>query len=345
MKKRIKGMIVFFSVLLVGLSIFLIYALIKAGSGAPVFPGMEGQFSAERLVNTQTVDIKDITELEIENYSCDVFFLNSDQEEMVIKEYASRQLSQNSFVTVHKNRTALNIEAAKKKADSRLVFGNNHRYIKIYLPLSYKGSVRLSSESGDILADMDLSLAGCSIQTSSGNIRLKALAADQIILKSGSGDILAETLDGEKEILTESGYADISTSIKDTAVTSASGDVKIDRAEGRLDIRTSSGEVLVNRLNGSAGIETSSGDIHLSAEYLNGDLDMSCSSGEVYCDLPKDVGFKFQADTDSGEISTDFDQELSFDRKGIHAEGTVGTAADISVNVRTTSGDISIDLR
>lgn len=345
MKNIMKILIAFFSALLICLSFFLIYALRGQGVGEPFYRGYPKGFGKEGMIQTQTIDLRDIAELKINNYSSDVFFLSGDQEALVIKEYADGQYGKDSFVVINREGTTLKIESEERKSNRWFAFGNSYRYFEIYLPSAYRGSLNLESGSGDIQAETDLMFSNCSIQTSSGDISLKELEAEHILLKAESGDILAEVLNGEQELSAQSGEIDLSDSLGNGVVTVTSGDVEMGRAGGRWRIKTLSGDVQIDHLEGSAEIKTSSGGVCLGIAKLQGNLEISCSSGDVSCDLPEGSAFQFRADTDSGTITTNFDRSLNFDRKGEKAEGKVGENAEYSVNVLTTSGDIDFNIR
>lgn len=327
MKNLIKVMIVIFSVLGISMSIFLVSALTGRGLGIRYFIGFGDRFAGSRLIGTQAAEMKDITALNIETGSSDVFLIRSDQDELLIKEYAAGWSVKESFIKVRKDGNRLNVESMRIKTRRSFGFGSNRRYFEVYLPASYEGSLSLKSASGDIQAESDLVFTRCSVQTASGDISFRDLAADHILLKAASGDISAGRLKGEKELSTQSGEIDIDDNVGGSVITASSGDVSLDRTEGNLNIRTESG------------------DIDIKIVDLNGDVEVRCGSGEINCDLPENIGFQFKAGTNSGDINTSFDQDLKFDKKGKNAEGTVGTAAKFHVTADTRSGDIDFNVR
>ena len=50
----------------------------------------------------------------------------------------------------------------------------------------------------------------------------------------------------------------------------------------------------------------------------------------------------FQTDTGSGMIHTDFDERLSYNKKGNHAEGDVGDHPVCRVEAKTNSGNVKV---
>lgn len=342
MKTAIKGMIMFFGLLLAGLVGLLVYGL-AAGSGELSESGSRHWFGGVVLINTQTAELEEITDIAIKSHSSDIFILPSEDETLVIKEYVSNRMRRNPFVTISRTDSKLRLEADKKNNDSWILFGNYYRCIEIYLPASYQNAVRIETGSGDIFADLDLVFTDCTITGSSSDINLAGLTAEKIAITTSSGDVFAGRLDGEQAIATQSGTVTISAGSGDAGISSSSGDIRLEEFAGNLSVSTSSGDLWANDLTGSARAKSSSGDIKVHFLSMTGALDLETSSGTVYCELPGDTGFQFKADTGSGDIRTYFDDSLSFNHKGNHAEGQIGSSSDLSVTVKTGSGDIKFN--
>lgn len=325
MKNVLKGMIAFFAVLLVSLVILLCYGVF--GGGVP-FAGMfEGRFNERKLVSTLTADLDDISEIKINVSSEDVFLLRGETQEIVIKEYVSSQSDKNPRIKLDRQGNRLSIRSENKKISSWIIFGSTYRYVEVYLPANYRGAMALRTSSGDICGQTNLVLTDCTAVSSSGEVVFGKITADRIELSASSGDIKVSALTG------------------DTKVVTSSGDVVLDETEGRLTIDTSSGDIKVGQLSGFGQVRTSSGDVKLRFAALSGNLEITTSSGEVYCELPEQSAFQFRADTSSGDIRTDFDNRLSFNRKGNEAEGVIGGAAVRQMKVNTSSGDVEFRLR
>ncbi|MGL5434073.1 MAG: hypothetical protein ACRDBO_01570 [Lachnospiraceae bacterium] len=132
MKNILKGLIVFFTIMLLLLAGLLVYALTSGIDGVPLFGGIGIGFHERHLVNTQSVDMNDISSIHIKSSNTDVIFLTGDNEEMIIKEYNS-QSKKNPFVTVSRDKKELNIKADDTKTTWR-VFGYSYKYMEIHLP-------------------------------------------------------------------------------------------------------------------------------------------------------------------------------------------------------------------
>ena len=376
MRNVMKGMIVFFSVVMTALIAILVFALVRSDEAFEFLGNAENQITGKELVNTENISMNGMKEINIDANSCDVIFIQSDSDEMVIKEYVSNGNKKEPFLTTTVNDdTVVKLKAAKNRR-SFFIFGSNRRFIEVYLPESYQGAVVLETSSGDISSEIDLSLSEFRVNTSSGYLSLEKVAAAGISINTSSGDLYAEGLYGKVKFETQSGYvkveevegnAQYSSSSGDLAIdrhigdltfntssgysymkeiegdaefSSSSGDISVDTLTGDLKIDTSSGYVKVETLRGAADVNTSSGDIKLKFAVVTGDIMFTTTSGYISCILPSDASFDFEADTNSGEIYTNFDNELNFNRKGSEANGTIGSSPQFSVRVQTSSGDI-----
>lgn len=326
MKNVLKGMIAFFAVLLISLVIVLLYGILGGGR-MPFARAFQSRFNEQKLVSTLSADSDDISEIKINVSSEDVFLLRSDTHEIVIKEYISSQSDKTPRIKLERQGNRLNIRSENKKISTWLLFGSTYRYVEVYLPVNYRGAMAVGTSSGDICGQTNLVLTECSAVSASGKVVFEKLTADRVELSTSSGEINVSALKGDTKVITSSGA------------------VMLDGADGRLSIDTSSGSIKVEQLSGSARARTSSGDIELRFAAMRGNLDIGTSSGKVYCELPEQTAFQFQANTSSGGIKTDFDNDLSFNRRGTQAEGVVGGAAAREVTVNTSSGNVEFRLR
>lgn len=202
------------------------------------------------------------------------------------------------------------------------------------------GNISMATTSGDIAVKQ---LAGeTRIGCSSG-----CVTADGIIgnaqIETTSGDITVQRIDGNAEVGASSGRVKIKEGSGGRSIRTTSGDVTLEGADSPWEIHTSSGEVWLKAQKGGGGIETTSGDVNLELVELTGALDIGCSSGYVNIKLSQDNAFTFSADTSSGDISTFFDDDLNFSKRGNNAQGTYGqNSQGNSIQIGTTSGDVKI---
>ncbi|MGL6200314.1 MAG: DUF4097 family beta strand repeat-containing protein [Lachnospiraceae bacterium] len=379
MKNIMKGMIIFFSVLLVGLIGILTFALVTGSDRLPLIGSISEGFYEPKLINTETVSLEDISAIDIDNSSYDIIFKRGESEEIVIKEYGKSK--DKTFVTAEKSGKTLNIKSNKNIGRTWFVIVSTYRYYEVYLPESYNGSMDVETSSGDIYAETNLTFSDFKVDSTSGYVELLKLSAANIDIQTSSGDVEADYLDGDSkisctsgyvevgdiagnakietssgdidagqvkgtvEISSQSGYVDVAESGGDTKIETNSGDVNIKNITGKLSITTSSGYVEADDIAGGGTIDTNSGDVNIEFTALTDDLDIQTSSGYVSCEIPQNTEFQFEANTSSGYIDTDFDKQLSFNKKGNQASGLIGDDADYKVTIKTSSGDIDVSYR
>lgn len=176
-------------------------------------------------------------------------------------------------------------------------------------------------------------------------------------LTTTSGDISVNDTNGAMTLSTVSG--NIST-IHDTftgnaSLSATSGDIRStgDTFGGDASLTTISGDVAMNQdtLSGSVKANTTSGNIDFNGAFASSNASSALYqfhtvSGDVRIGVPSGTNFTVQADTTSGSINaSDFPSIIVLDTNqgsGSHASGIIGTSSGPSINIGTTSGDITI---
>ncbi len=194
------------------------------------------------------------------------------------------------------------------------------------------GDVRLGRVSGNLKCG-----------TASGYVKVEEVSAETIEVTTASGDVRIDRASGNLQCGTASGNITVKAGAGERDLSTASGDISVEGMNGRFSVNTLSGEVRISGESGQGDIETASGDVRLALEELAGSSSVTAASGEVQVRLPEDSAFSFQAESGSGDIDTFFDDALRFSKKGNNAEGVVnGNAAEITLKIKTASGDIRV---
>lgn len=185
------------------------------------------------------------------------------------------------------------------------------------------GAVALGSVSGDVRA-ADLT-GGLTVSTTSGEVQLRDVAG-KLDIGSISGDIKLE-----------SGKVD------GAAVNTTSGEVELDGVAGALKVTSVSGDIKVREAHdGQLELSTTSGEIEYQGDLARASANtVNSISGDVRLRLPETSGFRLDASTVSGDISSEF--EL---REGEQARWSLsGVAGDgaATLTIGTTSGDIKVE--
>ncbi|MFV0394064.1 MAG: DUF4097 family beta strand repeat-containing protein [Coprobacillaceae bacterium] len=375
MRNTTKVLIGILLAIVVGLVSILIYVL-GFGGRISLF---EDRFQT-KLINTQTVSMEEVSNISIQGYSSEIVFIETESEEMTIKEYGTNMIK-GPFVNVDKKGEQLYLEVDEDAFRTFIILGSNHKYFEVYLPSSYQGSLDVETNSGDIESKMNLELSNCKIQASSGYIDLQKVKSENILLSTSSGDIDVKELEGKSEVKASSGYINMERAIGDinssansgditlkniivnievetssgyidvehitgnVTASAQSGDINLDKVEGMINLKTTSGYIEAYGITGAGDITTSSGDIELRMTTLTNNLNLQTSSGYIDCELPKDTSFAFEANSNSGDIETDFEDDLNYNKDGSSVKGNIGDTSDITINLETSSGDIELSLK
>ena len=183
-----------------------------------------------------------------------------------------------------------------------------------------------------------------SSHTGSGDQMLDGLHS-RITLESGSGDIKLSRIQGEMNVHTGSGNVvadDVSGGFTGEA---GSGDIRLHDRSGDVRIRTGSGNIELRELSGGLHAEAGSGDVTAEGK-LGGDWELRTGSGNVNVRLPSDTAFELEARTSSGNLHIDAPVTMTIQgnvgREQHAISGKVRGGGHL-VAVHTGSGDIHIE--
>lgn len=93
---------------------------------------------------------------------------------------------------------------------------------------------------------------------------------------------------------------------------------------------------------GFGTVETSSGDSRICLSNVQEDIEIDSKSGSIELEIPKDFSFELKATTRSGEISSNMEEALSYDKDGEKVTGTIGDNPKSRITLSSSSGDIDL---
>jgi len=203
--------------------------------------------------------------------------------------------------------------------------------------------------------------AQADIRTASGEINVEGLSG-AVLLSSVSGSVRAGDLTGGLTVSTTSGEVQLNDIAGKLDVGSISGDVKLE--DGKVDgatVNTTSGEVDLDGVAGALKVTSVSGDIKV-REGHDGRIELSTTSGEIEYDgslargsanslnsisgdvqlrLPEGSGFRLDASSVSGDVSSEFElgesEQARWNLSGVAGDGSA------TLTIETTSGDIAVE--
>jgi DUF4097 and DUF4098 domain-containing protein YvlB len=213
-------------------------------------------------------------------------------------------------------------------------------------------AVTINASYGDVEVN-NLSNNNYHIKTTSGDIKTERVNGNidlscsygDISLKQISGKIDAKTISGD--IITErvNGNIDLSCSYGDISLKqisgkidakTISGDVKTERVNGNIYLSCSYGDISLKQISGNIDAKTTSGDITGNNINVVDALNIVCSSGDVDCELTNPTPeLMFNLYTLSGKIKVRR-QDLSYKGFGDYAFGQ----GKVKITAESTSGNI-----
>ena len=194
---------------------------------------------------------------------------------------------------------------------------------------SVNGNVTLNCVSGDVsLKNAELNNLGNNnyrIQTTSGNIKMESVYGN-VTLNCVSGDVSLKN--AELNNLANNNYS----------IQTTSGDIKTERLNGNINLSSSSGDVSLENVLGKINISVSNGDVRGKNISVLESLEITCSSGDVYCMITNPTSeLMFSLFSELGDINIQR-QDLSFKGEGRYNFGK----GNIKITAKSSSGNIII---
>lgn len=287
-------------------------------------------FGAAELRNEISIPVSEVDNLEVLYTSKNVKVYSSDADKIVIKEYLLID-HEDAKATVTRGESAdgkrtVTVTGGKRQGISIFSIGFGEK-IEVYLPKEAVESLCLQTKSGNITAsdDFELSVDNVKVAAASGNIKWQNTKAKHMSVETASGNIHCKDIKAEE-----------------ISMAAASGNIDVEKAQGDMEMETSSGSIHALQVKGHGAFAANSGGIKVEADEITGDMKVKTSSGNIKLLLPKGLSFIFEAQTGSGNIDTDFDDKLSFNKKGNQASGVVGENAEYKIFAKANSGNVKI---
>ena len=200
-----------------------------------------------------------------------------------------------------KSHSTISGELPETENGNKLILNTNYdtpsnASISVSIPYRFndRGTLKIITSSGDINIS-NLSMNTLNLSTASGDINISNLNLNYLSLNNSSGDINFNNI----------------TTLNETKLTSSSGDII--------------GSGTLGTVNGS----TSSGDIDLKFRDSLSNTSLNTASGSVALSLPKNLGYKINYETISGDLDSSNRQLSSGDESSL-------------ININTISGDLNI---
>ncbi|MEU3017798.1 DUF4097 family beta strand repeat-containing protein [Nocardiopsis sp. NPDC007018] len=217
--------------------------------------------------------------------------------------------------------------------------------------------------SGDTL-EIDADCSGLGLfDTCSVDYDVTVPAGTSVELRTVSGLVSVENLEGELRVETSSGAVDVTEQVGAVEVESVSGDLVLDGVEGAVEAHTVSGRITASGAGSVLDVSTTSGEVvaegfgaeEVRAESVSGSmefgggfttLEASTTSGGIR--IRTTEAFELlSVETVSGEVVATVPDGV-YEVEGDSVSGqrdidvTTGSGADGTIDVSTTSGSVRV---
>lgn len=185
--------------------------------------------------------------------------------------------------------------------------------------------VEVTSASGDV--DLKATMAGCRIQSMSGDVSLAGVAGT-VDVSVGSGDLVVQ-------------HSDVSLLNAD----SRSGDVTFQEVSGTLNLKSSSGDVRFEKCRcQSLAVELASGDVSIDlVEPVSGTVSVRTVSGDVSVGVADGSDCRVSLSSLGGSVATRIPLE-DFVEEGQLLTGRMGSGSG-SLDLSAVRGSVLLEYR
>lgn len=271
-------------------------------------------------VNELSFSLDGIAEIIISYDDEDVRFLQSNNDNLVIKEYMSKN-KDSYHANVYQKGSSIKIsEGGKPFFKDGFV-----RRIEVYLPASYNETLKVTTTDGSIdITSMVPDMKSLRIDCTSGVVKLNEAIASDIYLSSTSGKLDLGAIKADR-----------------IRIDTTKGSVVCKRIEGAVSYTSTGGNAeFLSAVGSGTYTSNNSGKLSVIYEEVTGDLSLYNKNDNVELTLPSVLEFEFEAITKNGSVDTNFQENLSANDN--MASGTVGENPTVTVKAETKNGNIEV---
>ncbi len=275
------------------------------------FRGSDDIRKEEYIRKEEKIDLTDIEKLKFELDSSDVNVFFTEESELKVIQYSYKELKGDEEFKVDK--TSSNITIRKKNNIHFSFFYVNKIVLDVYIPKMYEKELDINAVSGDIKTNDNLKFKDLKIYSTSGDIEMGDIEADNINIETVSGQIELKKLESDV-----------------TKLKTVSGDISVESAKGEIEAKSVSGNIEIEKIDGNVELTSTSGDIESQDFKITGKSIIKTTSGNVDMYINKESNCQIKAKSTSGNI--DFPE----------GRNVIGQEPYIELDVQTTSGDIKL---
>ena len=258
-----------------------------------------------------------IKRLDIEWAAGTVFVQSWSQDEIMVQEFSHSELTDRNMMVMETGDDEL---AIRYREGSSLGSVKGDKWLTVMVPDRMLEELEIETTSADIQL-VGLEQGELRVSTASGDVSLTECYLRKVVVETISGEVdLSSVYADELDISTTSGYVFGDAHCIDVEAETISGTIQLNTWENTetVDISTTSGDVWCNMSN--TAIRS---------------ISVDTTSGYVSLSIPWDIGFTLEYSTVSGSLTNSFDM-LKQDGKYFYNGG------GCEIKVDTVSGDLDI---
>lgn len=248
-----KGLIITLIILLVVVIALLVGFLVLCLTGNINFKdGIRiGMKKGDQLIYNEVYDIENVKTIDINQDAGDIIFKNTEENNIRVEVYGEKK----SDAEVSLISDELKIKFNNGNNGWKFFnFGGISGDIKIYIPSTYAGNIKIKNDAGDIrLANLENS--NLDIDCDAGNIKIDKIKG--VSVKCDAGNVEIGTILNKCNIRVDCGNVDIKKiELKeDSKIKTDAGNIKIDEAEDiYIDANVDLGKCNINSNNRNAEV-------------------------------------------------------------------------------------------
>ena len=331
---------------LLGVVVILLLGALAIGltRGFSVFRFGAIRIGELKLVHEQTVDAAAIQTINLDFGSADVEVYASEQGIVRVQQFSDTGLDEEEFFQMSSANGTISVVEGVPRTFLGLFRIHPYQMIKLYVPKAYAGNLGVKTSSGNVTFENEMNLQNVDLRLTSGDLRDEyAINASQLslVVTSGNIDMVSITCQNY-QVKSTSGDMRIDALEGSGAVNVTSGNIRISSIKGASHyIQATSGTINIGNFSGAGSIHTSSGTITAGIVKLDGNLTVSATSGDIRLLAGPEASFNLLASCVSGSVRGNLG--LSVTDNGKAASAHVGGSPTATLTAQTTSGNITVD--
>jgi DUF4097 and DUF4098 domain-containing protein YvlB len=180
-------------------------------------------------------------------------------------------------------------------------------------------------------------------QARNSRIKLREIKG-AVTIKAERSRVEAEEIAGNFKVDSSSDRVRVNRLKGDLWIKSENGAVEVEEVRGGVTTIEATNDVLVRNFHGPLSVTSREGAIDLdTSEKLNGDLSVSNDRGRIRVSIPKDSGFRLDANAGSGRVKEQGFEDAEWTREErSYITGYNITASSPLVSLRSNRGEIQL---